>query len=313
GGGKKKNILQRRRVRLCLYRCINSLLVKANWVPWKIDWTHDCYKRLNFSQFKMVIGMDVCHNRVTKSSVVAFTSTYDSDMVKLHQIIGYQKMGVELVKTIAFYFKKALKKFRSCNDKYPEQIFFYRDGVSESQLETIAEEEVCSLRKVLEEEKIKCKIEFIIVQKREDSGSIPSRYIVIADEMELINKKKETKNKENEDEEEEKEDKEGKRALQTFSSHLCHLYFDSTQDAVRIPHVVKAADHIAFKFSNKELKDHLQGIQEERYKPKKSKESEKPKESEKAKEHKISEESEESKEDDSKIFLWDVSHFKVLG
>jgi len=32
------------------------------------------------------------------------------------------------------------------------------------------------------------------------------------------------------------------------------LYFDSTEDAVRIPHVIKAADHIAFKYSNKALK-----------------------------------------------------------
>ncbi|ETO07626.1 hypothetical protein RFI_29768 [Reticulomyxa filosa] len=123
---------------------------------------------LQLSKKTMIVGMDVCHNRKARESVVGFASTFDSDFVRVHQFIGIQEMGKELVTNINKYFECALDAFQKDNDTFPDQIIFYRDGVSVSQLDQIKKEEISELKQVLQQ-KMKgkaCNLEFIVVQKR---------------------------------------------------------------------------------------------------------------------------------------------------
>jgi len=268
------------RVHACLYRCVNNILVKAGWTPWKIEWKNpSIYGKLRLNEPTMIMGMDVCHDRSAKESVVGFASTYDKEFVKLHQLIGIQRMGKELVHNIDKYFINAVETFQAHNDgQYPKQIFFYRDGVSSSQLEQVQNEEIKKLHDVIEKRKMETQIEVIVVQKGlktrfysatgqslppgtvvdekivdsnlkdffllaskapPGKNPIPSRFIVLTDPLNLTTSDI------------------GIKQLQTFSFHLCHLYFDCIQNPSRIPHVVKTADHVAFKFSDRNLKQQI--------------------------------------------------------
>jgi eukaryotic translation initiation factor 2C len=61
-----------------------------------------------------------------------------------------------------------LKAFRSKNNRLPQRILFYRDGVSEGQFRKVMDEEVTKLRKAFKGGygDNPPKLTFIIVQKR---------------------------------------------------------------------------------------------------------------------------------------------------
>ena len=92
----------------------------------------------------MLIGADVFHNTgKNKDSVVGFCASMDRFFTKYCSIPYVQeKMGQEIVHSIAKLVEKALKEYKRVNEVLPEMIIFYRDGVGESQIELIMEIEI---------------------------------------------------------------------------------------------------------------------------------------------------------------------------
>merc|ERR1719373_799555 len=64
-------------------------------------------------------------------------------------------------------FSAAMENFRKVNTVYPKQVIIYRDGVSNTQLEAVAKDEIRPIRSALRKlGATDTKFEFIVVQKR---------------------------------------------------------------------------------------------------------------------------------------------------
>ena len=246
--------------RSIVYKMLIQIIKKAGYPPWNVKFNWNSISNNNV----MLIGMDVCHKRKAKSSIVGFVSTYDKALTQCHLQICKQKMGVELVQNIDILFKNSLKYYYSKRNAYPNIIIFYRDGVSFNQLDTVKDKEIPKLKELFNG-----KLIFIVVQKRVETRlynqnsnkneyischegtivdthivsqrysdyylvsttapkgktAIPTRYLVINDDLNV-----------------------NKRILQQFSYELCSLYFN-WEKSIKVPSVVKLADHICGKYS----------------------------------------------------------------
>lgn len=122
----------------------------------------------------MVVGMDVYHPGIgekEKPSIAGFVASHDKDylryspIVKIQPRTGYEEV-IDQVKPAMIQF---LQIYKQKNRKFPRGILFYRDGVSEGQLEKVMHLEVSQILdayKVLQIPKDSIKLTHITVQKR---------------------------------------------------------------------------------------------------------------------------------------------------
>ncbi|KAJ3912486.1 Piwi domain-containing protein [Lentinula edodes] len=149
----------------------------------------------------MVIGADVTHPSPgsTAPSFASLVSSRDPQCSIYSAQMKIQPFRREIIESIDDMMTKAIKIFRMNSDdtKYPHfklrRIFFFRDGVSEGEFETVRELELNALKRLLEKfyGRDRPRITFIVVGKRhhfrffpksggtaDASGNCPSGFVV---------------------------------------------------------------------------------------------------------------------------------------
>nr|XP_033806045.1 piwi-like protein 2 isoform X2 [Geotrypetes seraphini] len=99
----------------------------------------------------MVIGMDVYHDPSRgMQSVVGFVASTNHSLTRWYSRVVFQMPHQEIADSLKLCLVGALKKFYEVNHCLPEKIVLYRDGVSDGQLNTVANYEIPQLQKCFE-------------------------------------------------------------------------------------------------------------------------------------------------------------------
>ncbi|XP_065255146.1 piwi-like protein 2 [Emys orbicularis] len=116
----------------------------------------------------MVIGMDVYHDPSRgMRSVVGFIASTNHALSKWYSRVVFQMPHQEMVDSLKLCLVGALQKFYEVNHCLPEKIAVYRDGVSDSQLNTVVSYEIPQLQKCFEAfENYQPKMVVFVVQKK---------------------------------------------------------------------------------------------------------------------------------------------------
>ena len=122
----------------------------------------------------MVMGADVTHpapgDVSKKPSIAAVVGSADPNVSQFNVEIRLQDKGrvVEQIEQMEKITRSLLLKFNQKTQKKPEQIIYYRDGVSEGQFPAVLNHELSSIRRACMslERNYEPKVTFIIAQKR---------------------------------------------------------------------------------------------------------------------------------------------------
>jgi PAZ domain./Piwi domain. len=133
---------------------------------WSVQIPYDC---------AMVIGIDVYHEGVGSQgqNIVGLVASTNKDFTTYYSQAVIQRRGQEITDSIAQPFKQALDRFIQANSVPPKQIFIFRDGVSDGQLDSVSRVEIDQYQQIVDTIMTtlpSCsyapKITAIIVQKR---------------------------------------------------------------------------------------------------------------------------------------------------
>jgi len=117
----------------------------------------------------MICGIDTYHDSAQKnSSVCAFIATSNQSKTKYFSRATIQQTHQELSNNLMLTVKSSLENYFRENNKYPEKIVIYRDGVGDGQLAAVKENEIPQIIKAfsLIDINYNPKLCFIIVKKR---------------------------------------------------------------------------------------------------------------------------------------------------
>ncbi|KAK2583778.1 hypothetical protein KPH14_009684 [Odynerus spinipes] len=119
----------------------------------------------------MVVGFDVCHDTNVKGrDFGAMVATLDRNLTRYYSAVSHHSTGEELSHDFSVNLCKALQVYRDCNEnKLPERILIYRDGVGEGQIPFVYNHEVGEIRAKLTQmygTGAQPKLAFVIVTKR---------------------------------------------------------------------------------------------------------------------------------------------------
>ena len=120
----------------------------------------------------MVIGADVTHpasgDNSKKPSIAAVVGSVDHDFYQFNAEIRLQGRAVEEIKEMENIVHSLLSKFYQKRKQNPEQIIYYRDGVSEGQFPAVLNHELSAIRRACSklESGYEPQVTFIIAQKR---------------------------------------------------------------------------------------------------------------------------------------------------
>ncbi|KAJ1989795.1 hypothetical protein H4R33_001936 [Dimargaris cristalligena] len=119
----------------------------------------------------MVIGADVTHpgpGNNTDPSIAAVVGSIDKSMTRFVSEVSVLPPRTEIIASLSESVSKMLKAFKQENQCLPRRILFYRDGVSETQFQTVLVEELAGIKKAAEEvnDGESILVTFITCQKR---------------------------------------------------------------------------------------------------------------------------------------------------
>lgn len=124
----------------------------------------------------MVIGVDVSHGGAGSqalqgplASMAAMTMSMDRDAIRYQAVCQTNGHRVEVLTpaNIKSIFPSAVRRWCQKNQRAPEHVFYFRDGVAEGQFAQVMENEVKAIRSILEEVgRNKPKITVIVATKR---------------------------------------------------------------------------------------------------------------------------------------------------
>ena len=119
----------------------------------------------------MVVGVDVFHDPTCLGSSYAamVSSTNNAFSLWYSNSIGRLDPKKELIDRLQVAFIDCLRAYRSRNNAWPSSVLFFRDGISDSQIEYSSAIEVNSLKEALGsvvEYEEPPKFGYVIVQKR---------------------------------------------------------------------------------------------------------------------------------------------------
>ncbi|BHF75075.1 hypothetical protein SprV_0501816900 [Sparganum proliferum] len=202
----KSQTLRKRNVLPNLLLKINGKLGGVNWIVKDLRRNDDLL---------MVLGADVTHPGPTRGdelrkSVAAVIGSLTPDLMQYAAVIRQQnttKLGdkarQEVIVDMESIITDLLKAFgRRNNERLPEKIMFYRDGVSESEFQTVLHEELRAIQRAcrLLRPNYEPAITFIVVQKRHhirfkpmdprarnvDPGTVVDREVTHASEFDFF-------------------------------------------------------------------------------------------------------------------------------
>lgn len=117
----------------------------------------------------MICGIDVYHEANKKAnSVSAFVASINPTFTRWFSQAGIQAQKEELLNGLCTGLVNALRAYRKMNNRLPDRIIIFRDGVGDGQLRMCSEYEIPQLQSA-------CRIEnpgyqpdftFVVVQKR---------------------------------------------------------------------------------------------------------------------------------------------------
>jgi len=123
------------------------------------------------------VGMDVCHDKKLStaygkrgeaafSNTVGFTATWDQGFSKYHAWISFQQKNLEGVVAAQQLMANACKAFKDRRGEFPDTVIVYRDGVSNTQLESFVRDEIIRFQQAFSSLQIRPRLVVIVVQKR---------------------------------------------------------------------------------------------------------------------------------------------------
>lgn len=129
----------------------------------------------------MVVGIDVTHpapkSMEGSPSIAAVVASIDNEYGQWPGSIRCQDSKKEMVSTLKFMMQERLKLWIKTNNRGPEKILIYRDGVSEGQYKTVLEDELEQIREACKEiygPRPQPKITIVIVGKRHHTRFYPT-------------------------------------------------------------------------------------------------------------------------------------------
>lgn len=118
----------------------------------------------------MVVGYDVCRDTVNKKkSFAGIVATLNKEMTRYFSMSYEHSSEEELSDQFGTFMVIACKHFKDVNQRFPERILVYRDGVGDGQLQFVLDHEVADIKKKLTEQiytQEPLKMAFIVVSKR---------------------------------------------------------------------------------------------------------------------------------------------------
>jgi eukaryotic translation initiation factor 2C len=124
----------------------------------------------------MFVGGDVTHPSPDQRdipSIVGVAASYDSTGFKYNCSWRIQDPREEMIQDFENIMVDHMNFYRAKNGQYPTKIFYYRDGVSEGQFQTVLDIEMTALKKACIRLRCNAKITFIVVQKRHHTRFFP--------------------------------------------------------------------------------------------------------------------------------------------
>jgi eukaryotic translation initiation factor 2C len=163
----------------CTPPTIGNILLKMNA---KLNGVNHGLIDQNFkkwSQDAMFVGADVNHPSPgeTKPSVVGVVSSFDSTDFRYNADIRLQKPRLEMIDNFKEIMLGQIRFYQQKMKKFPQKIFYFRDGVSESQLQAVLDWELSEMKQACAELQIfpVPKITVAIVQKRHHTRFFPDK------------------------------------------------------------------------------------------------------------------------------------------
>ncbi|PPQ82396.1 hypothetical protein CVT25_008357 [Psilocybe cyanescens] len=134
-------------------------------------------KELALHRF-MIMGADVSHPGpgVQKPSVTSLVYSFDACATQYAALTNLQEPRVEIIQNMQENVKTALQRFKEIHTRFPVRLFFYRDGVSDGELQKVTGLEIKAIKEAIKElgEEYNIKLTFIVVTKRHHAVFFPS-------------------------------------------------------------------------------------------------------------------------------------------
>ncbi|KAJ1971850.1 hypothetical protein H4R33_007142, partial [Dimargaris cristalligena] len=127
----------------------------------------------------MVIGADVTHpgpGNTTDPSIAAVICSMDSRMTKFKSQVSPLPPRTEIIANLEGTMAQMFQAFRNQTTQLPRRILFYRDGVSESQFQTVLTHELGAIKKAAASfYKNSVPVTFVTCQKRHHIRFMPAQ------------------------------------------------------------------------------------------------------------------------------------------
>ncbi|KAF9165771.1 eukaryotic translation initiation factor 2C, 3 [Actinomortierella ambigua] len=128
----------------------------------------------------IILGADVTHpapGETNKPSIATVVGSLDRYAARYAAAIRIQSPKTELIADMEGMMIDLLKTFFQSTGHKPQQILFYRDGVSESQFEEVKKSEVAAIKNACQrlEKDYQPKLTFVVIQKRHHARLFPVR------------------------------------------------------------------------------------------------------------------------------------------
>ncbi|XP_065346670.1 protein argonaute-2-like [Cloeon dipterum] len=168
---------------------VPNILLKINTkLDGKTHAIHENSRSPCFNDNVMIMGADVTHpppDSKSVPSIAAVTASHDKeDVFKFSMQWRLQPPGIEIILDMEDVVLKHLKFFAAKNGgTYPSRIIYYRDGVGDSQFETVLRAELTAIRRAAMKIGLTYmpRITFLVVQKRHHTRFFPKEGDSMAD------------------------------------------------------------------------------------------------------------------------------------
>jgi len=90
----------------------------------------------------MVVGIDVYHSKSAKAgSIGGMVSSLNDSLSRYYSAVVLQKQGQEMIDALKIAFIQSLVRYYEANNYFPDVIIVFRDGVGDSQMDSVAAHE----------------------------------------------------------------------------------------------------------------------------------------------------------------------------